>query len=186
MLLPFVIANTIAYYLRIFLIKSIKFLVINLPLYKLWLCFIETIIHVSDDGYICWKTSNAHVLFISGWIGIFHWVKQKNSSVSRANQQAAVRHHFSCRNTTEQIQYDRSSEHNKATLLVEIPCRNHKSSLLSQHPVSQPFFPVCVNMCGSGGESLGIMRSSCGLKLASPVLDYALYLSVFAFHLMTK
>jgi len=36
------------------------------------------------------------------------------------------------------------------------------------------------------GESLGIMRSSCGLKLVIPVLIYAFYLSVFVFHLVTK
>jgi len=64
--------------------------------------------------------------------------------VTRANQQAAVRHQYSSSNTIEQIQYDRSSEHKKVTLLAEIICRNHNSSLLTQRPLNQAFFSKCV------------------------------------------
>jgi len=53
----------------------------------------------------------------------------KNNSVSRAKQQAALRHIYSASNTIEQIYDDRSSEHNKATLLTEIICRNRNSPL---------------------------------------------------------
>jgi len=61
-----------------------------------------------------------------------------------ANKQAALRHPYSCSNTAEQIQYDRSSEHSEATYLAEIILRNLKSSRLRQHTVNQPFFPICV------------------------------------------
>jgi len=61
--------------------------------------------------------------------------------------------------------------------MITLKAATNKPALLSHK---------CIHMCGSGGESLGIMCSSCGLKLASPVIDYALYLSAFAFQVMTK
>jgi len=44
-------------------------------------------------------------------------------------------------------------------------------------------FDMCIHKCGPGGKSLGIMRSPYGSKLASPVSDNVLYLSL---HLTTK
>ena len=137
----------------------------------------ETISHVSVDCYVCWLKSNAPFILLSDI---------KSSSVSRDNQQEALRHTYSANNTTKQIYYNKSSEHNKAHLLAQIICRSHNSSLLRQLPVNQPFFWIFVYTSAALESSLRSMRSSSGLKLASPVLDYALYLSVFSFHLMTK
>jgi hypothetical protein len=98
----------------------------------------ETISHVSDGLY-----DKERPRLIYFWLNRNILLSKKNS-VSRTNQQAALLHIYCSRNTIEQIEYDRSSEYNKANLLAEIKCRNHNLSLLRQHPVNQPFFSICV------------------------------------------
>jgi hypothetical protein len=64
-----------------------------------------------------------------------------------------------------------------ATLLTKRMFRNYNSSLLRHQSANQSFFSICsyVDKVRPSGESLRILRPSCGLKFASPCLTYIQY-----------